>query len=300
MAISAPPPQRRAFADLVRRADPEIDLARAALLIAQEEYPALVLATYLARLDTLAAQVQARLAASGAAGPAAATPLAMIGALNAVLFEDEGFRGNTAEYYDPRNSYLNEVLDRRTGIPITISLVYMEVAARVGLPLDGIGLPGHFIVQYPGAGRGAAGLTGHPQPDEIFIDPYEGGRLLTRADCAARFRRLYGPDFTFAEEYLTPLTRHQILARLLGNLKAIYLQRRDFPRAVSVVERVLLVQPAALWELKDRGLLYYRLGDFRAARRDLKRFLERDPDAEDAPMIRYHIDLCDRLALRLN
>ncbi len=297
MAISAPSPQRRAFADLVRRADPRIDLARAALLIAQEEYPDLAIAAYLARLDTLAAQVLARLPRPAPAGRGADAAPEVIAALNAVLFDEEGFRGNQDDYYDPRNSYLNDVLDRRTGIPITISLVYMEVAARVGLPLNGIGMPGHFIVHYPGAG---AGQSVYPQPGELFIDPYDGGRLRTRADCAARFRQLYGADFTFSEEYLTPFTRHQILARLLGNLKAIYLQRRDFRRAVSVVERLLLVQPAALWELKDRGLLYYRLGDFGAARRDLQGFLDQDPDAEDAPIIRYHIDLCDRLTVLAN
>jgi len=298
MAISAPSPQRRAFADLVRKADPQIDLARAALLIAQEEYPALRLRPYLARLDTLAAQVQARLVppADGAAPPAGG----IIDALNAVLFDDLGFRGNGEDYYDPRNSYLNEVLDRHTGIPITISLVYMEVAARVGLPLRGIGMPGHFIVQYPGPLHDPARLTWRPQPGELFVDPYERGALLTRADCAARFRRLYGADFTFSEEYLTPLTRHQILARLLNNLKLIYLKRRDFARAVAVVERLLLVQPEALWELKDRGMLYYRLGAFASARADLERFLEQDPDAEDAPILRYYIHLCDRLRVLVN
>jgi regulator of sirC expression with transglutaminase-like and TPR domain len=306
MARSVPSPARRAFADLVRQADSRINLARAALLIAQEEYPSLDIDHYLARLDELARQVQQRLALAGGrpggplpaeAGPA---PTAIIAALNTVLFDEWGFHGNQAEYYDPRNSFLNDVIERRTGIPITISLVYMEVAARVGLPLLGVGLPGHFIVQYPGpAAHGEYG-RGRPHAGELFIDPYNRGTLLTRAECAARFRQLYGADFTFSEEYLTPLTRHQLLARMLNNLKAIYMQRRDYARAVVVVERLLLVQPDALWELKDRGMLYYRLGAFAPAVADLRRFLKQDPDAEDAPLLQYYVRLCQKLLLMMN
>lgn len=294
MAISVPSPQRRAFANLVRRADSQVDLAHAALLIAQEEYPSLDIPHYLARLDDLAAAVRVHLAAMGAADEA--PPPAIIAALNQVVFAESGFHGNREDYYDPRNSFLNEVLDRRIGIPITISLVYMEVAARVGLPLHGIGMPGHFIVAYTGPGP----ASGRPRSGEVFIDPYNAGALLTRAACAAHFRRLYGPDFTFSSEYLTPLTRHQILARMLRNLKAIYLRRRDYGRAATVVDRLLLVQPAAFWELKDRGLLHYRLGAFRAAGDDLRAYLERDPDAEDAPTIQYYVNLCRQLLSMLN
>ena len=305
MAMSAPSPVRRAFADLVRKADADIDLARAALLIAQEEYPALDIEGYLAHLDDLADLVRARLGLIAAA-PAARRPLApvaapreIITALNTVLFAERGFRGNRDHYYDPRNSFLNEVLDRRTGIPITISLVYMEVAARLGLRLLGVGIPGHFIVQYPGVGNGP-GRYGRPQADELFVDPFNDGALLTRADCAAHFRRLYGPDFTFSGEFLTPMTRHQILARVLNNLKAIYLERRDYNRAVVVVDRLLLVHPDAVWELKERGMLYYRLGAFLPALSDLRGFLRQDPDAEEVPLVRYYADLCHRLLMIAN
>ena len=298
--MSAPSPRRRAFADAVQQPDAEIDLAQAALLIAQEEYPTLEVAPYLARLDTLAAGVQARLGqavlpAGGVPPAPAAARHGIIAALNQVLFEDEGFHGNTADYYDPRNSFLNDVLDRRTGIPITISLVYMEVAARVGLPLLGVGAPGHFIVQYPGPGYDPARPARRPHPGELFIDPYHGGVLHTRADCAAWFQQRYGPDFIFTEEYLTPLTRRQILARMLNNLKGIYLRRHDFARSLSVVDRLLLVEPDAIWELKDRGLLHYRLGAFDAARTDLLDYLERDPDTEDAARLQYYVRLCDNL-----
>ena len=288
--MSASSPVRRAFADLVRKADPDLDLARAALLIAQAEYPHLDLDAYLGRLDALAAGVATRLAQAGTPW-GSADPPTVIAALNAVLFADLGFHGNSSDYYDPRNSFLNEVLDRRTGIPITISLVYMEVAARLGLRLFGIGMPGRFIVQYPGQDGGGP----HPHSGELFIDPYAGGALLTRADCVDHFRNLYGPDFTFAPEHLTPLTRHQILARLLGNLKAIYLRAHDYARAVIIVDRLVLVQPAAIWELKDRGILYYRLGGFVAALRDLQRYLKHDPDAEDAALIAYYVQQCQYL-----
>src|SRR5579859_1085836 len=275
MAMRAPSPLRRAFADLVRKVDPQIDLARAALLIAQEEYPALHPDHYLVRLDAIAAQVEGRLTQDGVRDPQAA-PGAAIAALNTVLFDDLGFQRTEADYQDPRNSFLNEVLDRRIGLPITISLVYMAVAARVGLPLSGVGLPGHFIVRSPGAAdRGPRPALQLPEA-EFFIDPYHRGILLTPAECAAYFQRFYGPDFIFSAEYLTPLTHRQILARILGNLKRIYLRRRDYARAVAVVDRLLLIPPRALRGPKGPRPLHYRLGAFRPAITDLRRYLKQD------------------------
>jgi regulator of sirC expression with transglutaminase-like and TPR domain len=296
MAMSAPSPVRRAFADQARRSDARIDLARAALLIAQEEYPALDVDAYLARLDAIAARVQARLDLRTEAAERAA-PATMIAMLNAILFAEMGFHGATRDYYDPRSSFLNEALDRRTGLPITLSVIYIEVAARLGLSLAGVGLPGHFIVKYEGpagAGRGAQ------RGAELFIDPYHAGALLTRAECGAWFRKLYGPDFTFSGEYLAPLTRRQILARMLRNLKGAYLRRRDYARAVAVVDRLLLLHPDALWELKDRGLLYYRLGAFTPALADLRAYRRKEPEAEDKGLIEYHIELCQRSLMITN
>jgi regulator of sirC expression with transglutaminase-like and TPR domain len=289
MALNAASPARRAFAEVVRRADAQVNLAQAALLVAQEEYPGLDPATHLARLDAIAGHVATYLVAHGTPR-GRADAHTVIAALNAVLFGDLGFHGNRFFYYDPRNSFLNEVLDRRTGIPITLALVYMEVAARLELPLAGIGTPGHFIVQYAGSGAGHG-----PHADELFIDPYEEGVLLTRAECAEHFRRIYGPDFRFSPEYLAPLTRHQILARLLGNLKTIYLKQNDVERALMVVDRLVLVQPDALWERKDRGLLHFQLGAFQPALEDLQAYLQGDPDAEDATQIAYTVQQCQYL-----
>ena len=296
MAMSAPSPVRRAFADQARRSDAQIDLARAALLIAQEEYPGLDVEAYLARLDAIAARVRTRLdlVAEDAPRPAPAT---IIATLNAILFEEMGFHGATHDFYDPRNSFLNEALDRRTGLPITLSLIYMEVAARLGLSLAGVGLPGHFIVKYEGP---SGGPRAQQRGAELFIDPYHGGALLTRAECGGWFRRLYGEDFTFSGEYLAPLTRRQILARMLRNLKGAYLRQRDYVRAVAVVDRLLLLHPDALWELKDRGLLYYRLGAFTPALADLRAYLRKEPEAEDKGLIEYHIELCQRTLMITN
>jgi regulator of sirC expression with transglutaminase-like and TPR domain len=244
---------------MVRRRDDEIDLAEASLLYAREEYPRLVLRNYLARLDELAAAVTRRL-------PEGAGPRRTLDALNDYLFQVEGFRGNEESYYDPRNSYLNEVLDRRLGIPITLSVVYLEVGRRLGLPLDGVGFPGHFLIRYAADG------------EAIFLDPYHGGAILN-------------PD-VFAESalqhsyYLAAVTKRQILTRMLTNLKAVYLKDEDFDRASRIVELLLLVNPGALEEIRDRGLIRFRLGQRLAALIDLETYLRFAAEAEDAATIR--------------
>src|SRR5690606_13169173 len=144
------------------------------------------------------------------------------------------------EYYDPRNSFLNEVLDRKLGIPITISVVYIEVGRRAGLPLYGVGMPGHFIVKYDG-------------PDaEIFVDPFNNGRILSRAACAELVQQIYGEPIPFEETFLATVSKKQILSRMLTNLKAVYLQEKRFLKALSVIERLLLIQPRSEQDVKDR------------------------------------------------
>jgi regulator of sirC expression with transglutaminase-like and TPR domain len=253
---------RARFAALVASA--EIPLAEAALAVAEEEYPGLEAARYIAALDRLGERVGRGL------GPASA-PRAVLEAMKVVLFGEEGFRGNEADYYDPRNCFLNEVLDRRLGIPITLSILYVEVARRVGLELLGVGFPGHFLVRSP-----AVGAT----PD-LFIDPFNGGDVLAAPECVARFKAvLKGRDFD--PSFLDPVDTRHILIRMLHNLKKVYVERGDDVRAMWVIDRLLLLLPGNLEERRDRGLLSARLGGTGAAVKDLEAYLESAPQASDA------------------
>lgn len=274
-------PARERFTALVSGPEAELDLAEAALLIAQEEQPDLDVAHYLKRLDQLADTVRAKL-------PESPTPQDRIQALNTHLFFEEGLRGNAGEYYDPRNSFLNEVLERKTGIPITLSVLYMEVGRRLGLSLAGVGFPGHFLVKYVG-----------PDEEQI-LDPFAGGAAVTEEQLAAKLKSMYGDNNPFVAQIpqlLTPATKKEILIRMLRNLKGVYLQKSDFERALSIIDRILLLAPDFAMEIRDRGAVQQRLGRMQGAVRDFKKYLQLAPDAEDAANIRA---LIQRSVAQLN
>jgi regulator of sirC expression with transglutaminase-like and TPR domain len=255
-------------ADIIREftqtaLSPDPDLARPAFLIARLGYANLDPAPYLARLQEMGATAADRLAA--AALPT--DPHGPIEALNRYLFEDQGFAGNTANYDDPRNSFLNQVLDRRIGIPITLALVYIEVARRAGVRVDGVNFPGHFLLRFPFG----------PEDDHesaVFVDPFHRGAVLSATDCRTLLRRHAGETVSFEPSLLTPATKQQILIRMLLNLKRIYIRMRSFPQGRALTELVLAINPSALGELRDRGLLAYHLNDFAAALRDLEAYLK--------------------------
>ena len=275
------PSARERFAQLVSGSEEELDLAEAALLIVQEEHPDLDIIAYLRRLDELAASVRARL-------PQVPEPADIIHNLNIQLFHEEGLSGNESEYYDPRNSFLNEVLDRKQGIPITLSVIYLEVGRRLGLPLVGVGFPGHFLVKY----RGADG--------DVVLDPFAGGATLTREELEQRLRRMYGeanPFLAQIPQLLAPASKKEILVRMLGNLKGVYLQQNDFTRALAAIDRILLVAPDLALEVRDRGAVHQRLGHLQAALQDFRRYLQMVPDAGDAEAVRTIIS---RMTARLN
>lgn len=256
---------RARLAALLER-DP-VPLDEAALAIAEEEYPGLDREEVLVRLDRLGERVRRE----ARAGSRAATTLA---GLRTVLAEQEGLRGNDEDYYDPRNSFLNEVLERKLGIPISLSVIWMEVARRVGLELRGVGYPGHFLAKYGGPGG-----------PEIFVDAHNGGEMLSAEECVARYRARTGGR-ELDRRYLEAVTTRQILARMLSNLKAIYLDRKDDVRAWSVLDRLLLLAPGHLEALRERGLAAARLGGAEAAARDLDAYLARAPRASDAEEVR--------------
>ena len=244
---------------------PGTGLADAALVIARIEYPRLDAPAYLDRLDRMGDAARRRICRH-VDETGDASPLSRVRGFNAYLFDEQRFVGNREHYEDPRNSCLNEVLDRRTGIPITLSVVYMEVGLRAGLQIDGINFPGHFLVRLPEpAGRASAGL---------IIDPFHAGAMLSEHDCRMLLQKHVGSEVAFSKSLLAPATRPQIVVRMLLNLKRIYVHMRSFPQARDVTELLLAVTPSALSELRDRGLLAYHLNDVTSALRDLQTYLK--------------------------
>ncbi len=255
------------LAEVVSKPEPQIDLATGALLIAGEEYPQLRVEPYLRRLDLLAERVRDRLAGETA-------PAVVLEELCRVLFQEEGFRGNDDAYYDPRNSFLNDVLDRRLGIPITLGIVTLEVGWRVGLPLTGVNFPGHFLVRYEG------------EVARLLVDPFDGGKVRWEDEGQDLLDRVYGGMVRMRPEFLRPASRSDILARVLTNLKGIYLNARDDARALSAVDRILVIRPGATMEHRDRGLLLARTGRSGEAVTELEYYLECAGAAADADRIR--------------
>src|SRR5262245_12902141 len=264
-----------AFELAVRQDDARIDLARACLLIAQDAYPELDVERYLGAIEAMAIRLRARL--TNAAGAEE-----RIVALNQFLFGDLGFAGNTREYYDPRNSYLNEVIDRKTGIPITLAILYMEVGRRIGLPLAGVSFPGHFLVRLK-LRRGT-----------LVLDPFSGGEPVSEDELRERLQRVIPEGATDSvpvaelplEQFLEPASNRQILARVLRNLKGIYREADKPEQMLAVLNRMLLVAPEASGDLRDRGFVYHKLECYRAALKDLSDYVEREPDAPDGDEVR--------------
>lgn len=252
------------FATAVSVPDDQIDLARAALLFARDAYPALEPAPYLAQLDAWADSIRPEIEARRSGPP--------FEVVNDLLFDRLGFHGNESEYYDPANSYLNQVIDRRSGLPITLSVVYLEIGRRVGLPVSGVGLPGHFIVRCDLPAR------------TWYIDPFHRGDVLSEADCARLVSRTSGAPFDPAA--LQPVTRRQILMRMLNNLRVLYVQREMLPEAQPVIERLAELVPAEPSFVRDLGLIHFRLGTFRRAINLLESYFALQPGAQDLEDIR--------------
>jgi len=282
-------PELQVFEKILAEKEERIDLARACLMIAQDAYPGLDVERYLGDLERMAIRLRGRIPQTGQAEE-------RVVALNQFLYGDLGYWGNTEDYYDPRNSYLNEVLDRRTGIPITLGILYMELGRRVGLPLEGISFPGHFLVRL------------HLRRGTLVLDPFAGGAPQADDELRRRLERVV-PEHARGgvplgelplEQFLEPASKRQILSRVLRNLKGIYREADKPERMLEVLNRMLVVSPEASSELRDRGYLYQRLECWRPALKDLTDYLEREPDAPDIDDVRASLlDLSARCA-RLN
>jgi regulator of sirC expression with transglutaminase-like and TPR domain len=293
----------RAFTHAALSPDP--DLAVAALMIARVEHPRLDAGPYLDQLDALGREAKIRVAAAPVVPgdtPARVDPdrYARVLAMNDYLFGELRFVGNEVHYEDPRNSFLNEVLDRRTGIPITLALLYMEVARRAGLHVEGINFPGHFLLRCP-ARRGLQ------YSEDLIIDAYHGGALLSEDACRELLRRHAGDGQTSQRYLRGHATKPQILARMLLNLKRTYVHMHSYPQARDMTELLLAVDPSATTELRDRGLLAYQLKDFSAALRDLQAYLQLsakadvdEGDREEHAQIWEHVKALRRRVASLN
>jgi regulator of sirC expression with transglutaminase-like and TPR domain len=263
------PPQqslRERFLAEISQGDDQISLAGAALMVAREEYPQLPEERYLSQLDLLAEETRDRLDDETA-------PLLVLQELLNTLYGRHGFRGNRESYYDPRNSFLNDVLDRKLGIPLTLGIVVLEVGWRLGLPLEGVNFPGHFLVRF----RGDA--------IDLLVDPYDGGAVRFQDEAQELLDRVYGGMIRVNESFLQTATKLEMLIRMHVNLKSLYLNVRDHGRALAVVERLLLIRPIRTGEIRDKGVILARLGRKEEALEQLEAYLNVAPDASDTERI---------------
>ena len=263
---------RQSFLEIAALDEDAFSLDRAALVMALEEYPDIDVQSYLRRLDTFAARAEALAGINR-------TPINVIESINEVLFVQEGLRGNDEDYYDPRNSYLNEVLDRKLGIPISLCVVYMEVAKRIDFPIKGVGFPGHFLVKHVDNGR------------DIVIDAFNLGRILTPNDCQELLDKIYNGTVSMNASLLQPMEKRSILTRMLYNLKGVYTQKEQYHKALSAIDRILMLNPWTPSEVRDRGLLYMQTSLFAKALADLEAYLTHAVAPEDSSYIQNHIKM---------
>jgi regulator of sirC expression with transglutaminase-like and TPR domain len=258
-----------------------VPLAQGALLIAKEEYPSLDIDAWLERLASLAREAEPIVAAG-------ADTVEKIQLLSEFLFVQKGFEGNREQFGDPRNSFLNDVLDRRLGIPITLAVVYIEVGRRLGLNLFGVSFPAHFLVK-------AVDERG-----ELIIDPFNGGAILGLDEIRARIAQIYGQPVELNPAMLKAVGARDILTRMLRNLKNLYASASDWSRALGTVDRILMLNPRAFGELLERGALYERMECFSAALDDFRTVLQQSPDHPGADAAREAVVRLMRQVSRMN
>ena len=268
--MTEPQAIRADFARLVKRPEPALDLARGALLVAAEAEPALDVEAHVRQLDAWGRELGGRLEPDW-------NNLQRLARLRAFLFDDLGFRGDHRDYYDPRNSLLHEVMTRRLGIPLTLSILFMELGWRVGIPFEGVGFPGHFLVR----------LTG--EPEELLLDPFRRGMRVTREECRRMLSEMSGGKVPLGDDHLAATSKRDMLARMLLNLKGAYLRAQQDEPALAAVDRLLLIHPEDIDEVRDRGLLLYRLTRYREALRALETYLAARADAPDRERIAIHL-----------
>jgi len=261
---------RQHFQEMMQRPDAEIDLARTALLVAAENDPSLDVDAEMARLETWARELGRRIEPEW-------NSLQRLARLRTFMYEDLGFKGDVRGYYSPANSLLHSVMTRRLGIPLTLSILFMEIGWRIGVPFEGVGFPGHFLVR----------LTG--EPGDLLLDPYDHGASVHEEDCRRMIELTTGGTVPYDPSMIRSLGKRDMIARLLFNLKVACLKAGDDKGALSAVERLLLLHPDEPPELRDRGLLLYRMDRYREARTSLQAYLRARPEALDREVIERHL-----------
>ena len=269
------------FSRIASLPDDQINLFQSALLIAKTAYPDLDESVYLDYLDRIADRIKPHFASDQ-------DPSGFIAEINRVLFDVERFHGNRENYYDPDNSYLNRVIDRKTGIPITLSLIYIEISRRLGLDVRGVGLPGHFIAAL------------YHDSGVIFIDPFNGGEIRTRDDCLEIVRTYTSGAEISDVHWLKPVTNSEILARMLRNLKPIYARQGDDVMMFKMIHWILTLQPGAPAELAERALLYEAMGNPDRAIADWERYIKSVGDHKMKTEIRTRMDYLKKQKSRIH
>ena len=262
----------RCFFSLAQKRDVELDLAVGALEIAKDAYPELDSKIYLEKLEQMSLEVQNRIRHTDDSS-------SQIAQLNRYLFDEKGLSGNQDDYFNLRNSYLNDVLERKLGIPITLSVVYIEIAKRAGLPIVGVGFPGHFIVKHKGKYL------------ETFIDPFERGRILSSDILLERLRTIFQQPVPVKPEFLREVSNREILARMLRNLKQLYCQKKDYVRATVAAERITWLQPDSAQDYRDLGHLYHQSSAYGKSLAAFEKYLRLDPNAYDREEIEHQVHL---------
>jgi regulator of sirC expression with transglutaminase-like and TPR domain len=268
MTSTNQPGFRVLFAQQMKLQEADLELDRATLYLAGEADSGLDVDNSLSRIDEIAAQIRAQLSDSPGQQEIA-------DALNIYLFQQLGYSGNPDDYYNPDNSFLHRVLETRIGIPITLSVLYMEVGRRLGLACRGVGLPGHFVVSLEDLG--------------LYLDPYNSGGLLSSADCRRMVEDLFGSQINWQEDFLSPCTKRDILYRMLNNLKMIYIRSRDYPKAIGALERMGLTSPSVADLHKELSWCYLQLGEHQLAIRQLETYLRVAEDPSDSDEVQQQI-----------
>lgn len=265
------------FYQEINQPDEQIDLAKASLYFAQAEYPDLDIQKYLDSLDEIAQEIVMELTLER-------YPLKVVKTINNHLFDRLNFQANKQNYYDPDNSFLHQVIERKLGIPISLSVIYLAIAYRLDFPMVGIGMPGHFLIRPEFEGVG------------FFVDAFNRGEVLFVEDCQARLDENYQQQLQLDLSWLAPVSKKQILARMLNNLKYIYLHRRELDKALSTMSGILQIFPENVAEIRDRGLLYYQINRWDEAIIDLAYFLKVAPNSDDAPMIEILLEKMNQVS----
>ncbi|MGZ7078293.1 MAG: SirB1 family protein [Thermoanaerobaculia bacterium] len=268
--LTHPTLARQRFREIARLPEPNVDLVEASLVIALEEEPHLDVDSYLTTVGAWSDAVRARLEGSRDIDR-------IVDAINRLLFDEEGFHGENDDYYDPRSALLNELLDRHAGLPIALSVLYIEISRRLGVDAAGVSLPGRFLVKFSGAFG------------DIVIDPFDGGRVLSTLELQKILDGVYGGGVKLREHHLRSFSRREILARELAHLKAAYLSRHDLPRAAASVDRLLILDDRDAYELRDRATLAMQMHAYALAMECLERYLSLAPHAEDQARVREQI-----------